>query len=81
MAERKRKYYRATIHRIPPYSFVNSSYDYEEDVYALSEDGAIKSIEKYYSKAYGSHYVKEIKEITKEEFKGHHNRGHHKRYQ
>ncbi len=72
--ERKRKYYRAIVHRIPPYSHINGSYDYEEDVYAFSEDGAIKSIEKYHSKGYGSHYIKEIKEITKEEFRGHHAR-------
>ena len=72
MTDRKRKYYRAIIHRIPPYASVNSSYDYEEDVYAFSEDGAIKSIEKYHSKGYGSHIIREIREITKEEFRGQH---------
>jgi hypothetical protein len=74
MVERKRKYYRAIVHRVPPYAAVNGSYDYEEDVYAFSKDGAIKSIEKYHSKGYGSDYVKEIREITKEEFKGNHKR-------
>ena len=74
MAERKRKYYRAIVHRITPYAVINGSYDYEEDVYAFSKDGAIKSIEKYHSKGYDSHYVKEIKEITKEEFRGNHKR-------
>lgn len=72
MTERKRKYYRATVRRVPPYASVNNSYDYEEDVYAFSKDGAIKSIYKYHSKGYGSHYVKEVKEIIKEEFRGHH---------
>ena len=74
MAERKRKYYRAIVHRIPPYAGVNGSYDYEEDVYAFSKDGAIKSIDKYHSSGFGSYIVKEVKEITKEEFRGHHER-------
>ena len=74
MTERKRKYYRAIVHRVPPYAAVNGSYDYEEDVYAFSKDGAIKSIEKYHSKGYGFDYVKEIEEITKEKFRGHHER-------
>lgn len=68
----KRKYYRATIKRTPPYAFVNSSYYYEEDVYAYSEDGAIKCINNYYKKGYGDNYVVSIEEISKEEFRGHH---------
>lgn len=74
MAERKRKYYRATVHRVPPYASVNRSYDYEEDVYAFSKDGAIKSIDRYHSKGFGYYTVKEVKEIAKEEFRGHHER-------
>ena len=72
MAERKRKYYRAIMHRVPPYAGINACYDYEEDVYAFSKEGAIKSIEKFHSKGYGSDYVKEIREITKEDFRGSH---------
>ena len=74
MEKKTRKYYRVTVHRTPPYSSVNGSYDYEEDVYAYSEEGAIKSVEKYHSKGYGSNVPVEVIEITKEEFKGHHKR-------
>ena len=40
MEKKTRKYYRVKIHRIPPYSSINGSYYYEEDVWAYSEDGA-----------------------------------------
>lgn len=72
MEGRKRKYYRVKVHRIPPYSAVNGSYDYEEDVFAYSKEGAIKSVERYHSKGYGSNIPIEVIEITKEEFKGNH---------
>lgn len=74
MKQKKRKYYRVTVHRIPPYSAVNGSYYYEEDVFAYSEEGARKSIEKYHSKGYGSNIPTEVTEITKEEFRGNHYR-------
>ena len=72
MSERKRKYYRIKVKRIPPYSAVNGSYYLEEDVYAYSKEGAVRSVEKYHSKGYGSHIPVEVKEITKDEFRGHH---------
>ncbi len=67
-----RKYYRVTVHRIPPYSAVNGSYYYEEDVYASSLEGARKSVERYHAKGYGSNIPGDVKEITKDEFRGLH---------
>ena len=46
MEKKTRKYYRVKIHRIPPYSSINGSYYYEEDVWAYSEDGARNKIER-----------------------------------
>lgn len=40
MDKKTRKYYRIKVHRIPPYSHINESYHYEEDVWAYSEEGA-----------------------------------------
>lgn len=58
-----RRYYRAIIHS-------NDSVDYEEDVYAYSEIAALNLIYNYHKDVIS---VKEIKEITKTEFRGHHN--------
>ena len=46
MEKKTRKYYRVKIYRIPPYSSINGSYYYEEDVWAYSEDGARNKIER-----------------------------------
>ena len=72
MTERKRKYYRVKVHRYPPYSAINGSYYYEEDVYAYSKEGALKSVERYHRKGYGRNIPIEAREITKEEFRGNH---------
>ena len=72
MSERKRKYYRVKVHRIPPYSMINSDYYFKEDVCAYSENGAFESVINYHSKGYGSNIPVEAKEIPKEEFKGSH---------
>ena len=68
----KRKYYRVTVRRIPPYSTINKPYSYEEDVYAYSTEGALNTVEKYHSKGFGSHIPMNAKEISKDEFRGHH---------
>lgn len=70
MEHRKRKYFRAKILRIPPYSFVNKSYYYEEDVWAYSKDGANNKLYKQYKDSYGSNIPQEIVEITKDDFRG-----------
>lgn len=67
---KKRKYFRAKMLRIPPYSFVNKSYYYEEDVWAFSKEGADNKLYKQYKDSYGSIIPQEIVEITKEEFRG-----------
>ena len=67
-----RHYYRATVHRIPPHRWVNHPYNYEEDVYAFSEHGAKMLIEAYHKNSVGSHMVTAIREISKDEFRGHH---------
>lgn len=73
MNEKKvRKYYRVLVRRIPPYAFVNGTYDYWEDVYAYSEEGAINCIARRYRKVYGHNIPLKAYEISKEEFKGHH---------
>lgn len=70
MDKRIRKYYRVTVHRIPPYSTINGSYYYEEDVWAYSEDGAKNKIFKQQKNGYGQHIPCEVREISKEEFRG-----------
>lgn len=70
MDKRTKKYYRVKVHRIPPYSFVNGSYYLEEDVWAYSEEGAIRKIYRQYKDCYGSHIPREVTEISKEDFRG-----------
>ena len=70
MEKKTRKYYRVKVHRIPPYSSINGSYYYEEDVWAYSEDGARNKIEREHKNGYGSHIPCEVIEISKEEFHG-----------
>lgn len=72
--KKQRKYYRVKVHRVPPYSYFNGSYYYEEDVYAFSKDGALNSVAKYHRKEYGENFPVEAIEITKEEFRGAHKR-------
>lgn len=72
MSENKRKYYRVTVHRYPPYSSINGSYYFEEDVRANTPDGARKSVERYHKKGYGDDIPGDVREITKEEFRGLH---------
>lgn len=67
---KKRKYFRAKILRIPPHSFVNKSYYYEEDVWAFSKEGADNKLYKQHKDSYGSHVPQEIVEIAKEDFRG-----------
>ncbi len=67
---KKRKYFRAKMLRIPPYSFVNKSYYYEEDVWAFSKEGADNKLYKQYKDSYGSNIPQEIVEITKDNFRG-----------
>lgn len=74
MNKRIRKYYRVKVHRIPPYSVVNGSYYYEEDVYAYSKEGAERSVDRYHKNGYGSCIPVEVKEISKEEFRGNHSK-------
>ena len=70
MMKRKRKYYRVTVHRIPPYSATNGNYYYEEDVWAYSEEGARNKIERQNKDCYGSSIPENVVEISKEEFRG-----------
>lgn len=70
MEKKTRKYYRVKVHRIPPYSLINGSYYYEEDVWAYSEDGARNKITKQHKNRYGSHIPCEVTEISKEDFRG-----------
>ena len=70
MEQKTRKYYRVSVHRIPPYSAVNGSYYFKEDVYAYSEEGAKNKINKQYKNSYGKHIPCEVKEISKEDFRG-----------
>ena len=72
MPTRKRKYYKVLINRICPYALVNGSYYKYHYLYAYSEDGAYRSVEKYYRGGYGDHIIKEVIEIPKDEFKGQH---------
>lgn len=67
---KKRKYFRAKMLRIPPHSFVNKSYYYEEDVWAFSKEGADNKLYKQHKDSYGSHVPQEIVEIAKEDFRG-----------
>ena len=71
----ERKYYRLFVKRFPPYSGINKPYLKEEDVYAYSPQGARNTFLKYHSKGYGDYIIKGLREITKEEFCGHHNSG------
>ena len=68
----KRKYVRAKVLSICPHSWTNGSYYKEEDVYASSEENAIRLIDKYHADGFGSHVVEDIWEIPKEEFRGQH---------
>ena len=70
MEKKTRKYYRVTIKRVPPYYPINNCYEYEEDVFAFSKEGALNKIKEEYSKRYGKHIPKEINEITKDDFRG-----------
>lgn len=70
MMKKERKYFRVKVLRIPPYSSINGSYFYEEDVWAYSEEGAKRKIDREYEKCYGSHIPSEVTEITKDEFRG-----------
>ncbi|MCT7397732.1 hypothetical protein N5B56_01355 [Eubacterium sp. LFL-14] len=70
MENKKRKYYRVKIERIPPYSAVNGSYCYEEDIWAYSEKGAVNKVNKEHKNSYGRNYVLDVNEITKEDFRG-----------
>ena len=70
MDKKTRKYYRVKIHRIPPYSAINGSYYYEEDVWAYSEEGARNKIFKQHKGGYGRHVPCEVTEISKEDFRG-----------
>lgn len=69
---KKRKYYRISAIRIPPHSWVNKSYPMEEDLFAYSEAGAINTFYNFHRNGYGNYMVEGVKEITKEEFRGHH---------
>ena len=69
---RERHYYRIKVHRFPPYSSINGSYYYEEDVYAYSKEGAYNTFCKRNERRYGRNIPEEIIEITKEEFRGNH---------
>ena len=70
MQKRTRKYYRVKVERIPPYSLVNSSYYYEEDVWAYSEEGARNKIYRHHKDGYGSDTPCDVVEVSKEEFRG-----------
>ena len=71
------KYYRVLVHRIPPYSFVNGSYHYEEDVRSRSAGHAMDNVAMYHRKGYGRNIPVKAWEITKEEFRGSHGTGDH----
>lgn len=66
----KRKYFRVKVLRIPPFSSINGSYSYEEDVWAYSEEGAKRKIGRENKNCYGSHIPSEVTEISKDEFRG-----------
>lgn len=68
----KRKYYEIYVKRVPPFCPINQPYFYKEHVFAYSEDGAIQTFDRYHKDSYGNHYAMSVKEITKEEFRGHH---------
>ena len=69
---RKRKYYRISATRIPPHGWVNRSYPVEEDVYAYSVEGAVKTFDNYHKRGYGGYLVNSVCEIARDEFRGHH---------
>lgn len=70
MEKENKKYYRVKVHRIPPYSSINGSYYYEEDVWAYSKEGAMNKIIRQHKCGYGSHMPCDVTEISKEEFRG-----------
>lgn len=67
-----RKYYKIHCTRVCPYSAINGTYEMDEHVYAYSPSGAINTFLRYHKKGFGSYIVHYAEEITKEEFKGHH---------
>ena len=74
--KKERKYYRVKVHRYPPFYSINNDYMMEEDMYAYSTDGVYRYFDKYNRKVYGDNVPEEVKEISKEEFRGHHTRIH-----
>lgn len=70
--KRKRTYYRLLVKRTPPHSWVNSSYYQEHDLYAFTESGARDTFYRYHKGGYGSYTVVNIREISKDEFRGQH---------
>lgn len=70
MMKKERKYFRVKVLRIPPYSSINGSYSYEEDVWAYSAEGAKCKIDREHKKCCGSHILREVTEISKDEFRG-----------
>lgn len=70
MEKRIRKYYRVNVLRIPPYSLINGTYQYEEDVWAYSEEGAKNKITRQHKNCCGRHIPREVIEISKEDFRG-----------
>lgn len=75
----KRRYFRVLALRIPPHSWINRSYYIEEDVYAYSEGGAVNVFYRYHKGGYGDYSIESVKEISKEEFRGHHETAHVRR--
>lgn len=67
---RKRKYYRAIVCK-KSCIYKGSSYYYKEDVYAYSQENAIKLINLNHLEDYHNYiWVIAIKEIEKEQFRG-----------
>ena len=70
MEKRIRKYYRVNVLRTPPYSLINGTYQYEEDVWAYSEEGAKNKITRQHKNCCGRHIPRKVIEISKEDFRG-----------
>ena len=68
--KKTRKYYRVKVKRIPPHYPINTSYYYEEDVWAYSKDGATNKINRTHKNSFGNHIPCEVVEISKEDFRG-----------
>ena len=65
-----RKYFRIIYNRTSRFSGIVSHQ--EEDVYAYTIEGARRTFERYHQNDWGFNSIKDVREIDKNEFRGHH---------